>query len=683
MVEAYDIYSLGYSKNLVKEDDFYNVQGTMPDKTEDGIDPSQLNSGEWTGNQTMVDGFFQSANYVAGVSGWKILPNGNVEFGSGYFRGDITGATGTFTGTLTGGSLNIPDTTSANSFHTDASGNSFWGCTPANFVSDINNAKAYILNTGVAKFADIFEVGAGGKLLTWDNSDLTLLGGIITGGTLQTATSGQRVVIAGATNSIILYKTGTDASFTLGSDFGNLVFLSKVFSTETGKSAGTLENQGTGAAAVFNITNAANDYSVIYLSQAGSGCHIRMNDLSADPTMNGGDAVGDMAVVNGNLKLCTTAGSPGTYSVVGGAFDGRYNTDSGNYSGYAVTIPYDITSYTTGMSVRFKAATANTAEIMVTDCETVWDNPVGNSTATASSNALYVKNGTYGALIGVIASTADSGTLIASDAITSVNLSTKNYVSFWIKAVGSNISAGTLQLLLDDTANCASPKETFNIPALINGVWKHCTFPLANRATDTAIISIGLWCVTGLAFDYNIAIDYVYCGTYLDVNGVEPIEIKMADNYLKGGDIVAGDYIDAIYDGEFWQMEKNYQGKVTVASDNLKTSADAEKDITDTGYTKYKEIISGYNGVMRIKFDIKDTNGNTAYGRIYINGVAKGTEQSTTSTSYVTKSEDITVGSGERIQFYGKAASSDGKVSNLRFYYDLNNTNDQDVVVTN
>jgi hypothetical protein len=96
-MEIYDIYSLGYSKNLVKEDDFYlDAQGTMPDKTENGIDPSQLNSGEWIGNQTMVDGFFQSNNYVAGVSGWKILPNGNVEFGNGNFRGTINATAGTF-----------------------------------------------------------------------------------------------------------------------------------------------------------------------------------------------------------------------------------------------------------------------------------------------------------------------------------------------------------------------------------------------------------------------------------------------------------------------------------------------------------------------------------------------------------------------------------------------------------
>ncbi len=48
---------------------------------------------------------------------------------SGTFSGDITGATGTFSGTVTVGSINIPDTTSTNSFHVDSLGNAWWGAT--------------------------------------------------------------------------------------------------------------------------------------------------------------------------------------------------------------------------------------------------------------------------------------------------------------------------------------------------------------------------------------------------------------------------------------------------------------------------------------------------------------------------------------------------------------------------
>lgn len=46
------------------------------------------------------------------------------------------------------------------------------------------------------------------KYFKYDNTDLSLVGGTITGGIIQTATSGQRVVISGLDNTIYFYKTG-------------------------------------------------------------------------------------------------------------------------------------------------------------------------------------------------------------------------------------------------------------------------------------------------------------------------------------------------------------------------------------------------------------------------------------------------------------------------------------------
>jgi hypothetical protein len=144
----------------------------------------------------------------------------------------------------------------------------------------------------------------------------TIFKGTITGGVFQTATSGQRIVIDGNTNSLVLYKTGTDEAFSLGGNFSNLVFLAKVFSGEVDKSVGVCENAGTGYAIRALITNAANNYTGIQISQGGTGAHIRVNDLTVDPT--GNDAVvGDLAVVGGKLKICTVAGSPGTFTEVG------------------------------------------------------------------------------------------------------------------------------------------------------------------------------------------------------------------------------------------------------------------------------------------------------------------------------------------------------------------------------
>ena len=117
------------------------------------------------GTINMSQGSFQSPNFSTGVAGWKIDSEGSVEFGSGVFRGDITGATGTFSGTVNVGSLNIPDTTTANSFHVDATGNAWWG---ANVASGLGNAKASITSAGLATFKNVL---VGGSTIQYQMSD--------------------------------------------------------------------------------------------------------------------------------------------------------------------------------------------------------------------------------------------------------------------------------------------------------------------------------------------------------------------------------------------------------------------------------------------------------------------------------------------------------------------------------
>src|SRR3990167_916579 len=58
----------------------------------------------------MAGAYFQSANFVTGVSGWQLRPDG----------AEINGGVSVT-------SLNIPDTTTDNSFHVDSSGNAWWG----------------------------------------------------------------------------------------------------------------------------------------------------------------------------------------------------------------------------------------------------------------------------------------------------------------------------------------------------------------------------------------------------------------------------------------------------------------------------------------------------------------------------------------------------------------------------
>ena len=99
------------------------------------------------------------------------------------------------------------------------------------------------------------------------------------------------------------------------------------------------------------------------------------------------------------------------------------------------------------------------------------------------------------------------------------------------------------------------------------------------------------------------------------------------------------------------------------AGNLLVASANTERNVTSNDYSKVKEIVAGRSGTLRICFDLKTTVGvRTAYGYIYRNGSPVGTEQNTSSTSYVTKSQDISGWTvGDLVQLYYKS-KDDGTV---------------------
>ncbi len=101
----------------------------------DGVS-SSLNSGELISNTTVQDGFLQSNNFVTGSAGWKLTPtSGEMNFA------------------ISVDSLDIPDTTTANSFHVNSTGDAWWGATA------IGSAVAKVLKTGVATFTNVSITG--------------------------------------------------------------------------------------------------------------------------------------------------------------------------------------------------------------------------------------------------------------------------------------------------------------------------------------------------------------------------------------------------------------------------------------------------------------------------------------------------------------------------------------------
>lgn len=260
-----NIYNDGFNNLLVKD-------SLLPDTTQSTTEKTSSNaltSGELTGNLTMADGFMQSANFVTTVSGWKIDKDGNAEFNDGTFRGDLVA------GTIAIGT---------NGFHVDSSGNMWWGSstTYAGATIKISSAGSVNLTTGTfsgslsantgtlgaitittggnikyGKTAYTDDTNAGfwlgdvsgtaklnigssaTKYFHYDGTDVTMLGGTITGGVVQTATTGYRIKLNGSNGNIELLSNDTvkgfislDGSNSMIIDSADNIYFSKSTSTQ-------------------------------------------------------------------------------------------------------------------------------------------------------------------------------------------------------------------------------------------------------------------------------------------------------------------------------------------------------------------------------------------------------------------------------------------------------------------
>src|SRR3990167_6022182 len=90
-------------------------------------------------NITVKSGFVRSGNFATGSSGWRLTP---------------TSAELNISTALA--SLDIPDTTTANSFHVESDGDTYWG---ANIATGFAAAPASVSKAGAGKFTDVTITG--------------------------------------------------------------------------------------------------------------------------------------------------------------------------------------------------------------------------------------------------------------------------------------------------------------------------------------------------------------------------------------------------------------------------------------------------------------------------------------------------------------------------------------------
>ena len=237
-------------------------EAQITDAKIDTLTASKITAGTISGKEIIIDtdsatdpsnpvlGTIRSSGYVADNAGWIIKSDGSVEFESGKFRGDITGASGTFSGNLSAaggtftGNLNASqinagtfsadiisggtiDGSSINlgsgTFTVDTNGamvassatitgniNANAGTIGGTSINantlegsfDANNSTGYQLTSNAATFHDVTITG-------------TLSGATIDGvvsGTLATANSGQRIEFSNNGSAIMQFFSNSGQS---------------------------------------------------------------------------------------------------------------------------------------------------------------------------------------------------------------------------------------------------------------------------------------------------------------------------------------------------------------------------------------------------------------------------------------------------------------------------------------
>ena len=158
---------------------------------------------------------------------------------------------------------------------------------------------------------------------------------------------------------------------------------------------------------------------------------------------------------------------------------------------------------------------------VIEDCEDVWVVGAGeaaNVTVTLDNDVGDFKVGTGSASL-AIAAGYTANALVASEVVTEVDLTGYQAVKLWIKSTVV-AAAGDLDILIDETALCATP-DRLDIPAVaVADTWYHLTASLAGvaAADRNAIISVGFSDDTDLGA-VTVHLDDIRACSY-DVTGV-------------------------------------------------------------------------------------------------------------------------------------------------------------------
>lgn len=432
---SYDIDALFEQGDLGQDFTGENTPSFTNNYT-NGLSPSSLGAGELQGNTTVTDGYLQSSNFESGSAGWKLSPT----------DAELNVSTAL-------ASLDIPDTTTANSFHVESDGDTYWG---ANVATGLAGAPASITKAGVGTFSNIVITGgsvSGTPISSIPNNsstDISLLD--FTHDLVFSVTDKDTVAWASGT---ITMSNGRTFSIT-GSNTGNMAARTYIY-LDTGVSSTALQTTTTVATAmgankkliaVAQNGSAEAQYQVNQgiggLKLTAAMTSISNNDWSFSGTFSVTDAD---TVAWGSGTLTTSNG--GSYSITG--------SNTGNMTAKTY-IYFDLGTSSTAFQTTTTASTAiGDGKIIIAIAK--------NGTGEASymlMNDLQHNIDAANIVAGSITANEISASTITGDKISSLSISGKTLtadtgtIGGWTLGANSlTTGSGSTTVGLDNTATGA------------------------------------------------------------------------------------------------------------------------------------------------------------------------------------------------------------------------------------
>lgn len=141
---------------------------------------------------------------------------------------------------------------------------------------------------------------------------------------------------------------------------------------------------------------------------------------------------------------------------------------------------------------------------LLSDADSAWT-ALTNVTATADSTDK--KEGDASADIAIGASFT-TGLAAYENLSQTVSLTSTDSIQLWVKS-SVDTDAGDLELVLDDSAGCASSLENIDLPALAANTWKLATVGISDNSDMSAIACVGLNVATNNG-SQTVNLDYIF-----------------------------------------------------------------------------------------------------------------------------------------------------------------------------